>query len=75
MNSRFNFIAYDELSKERSEAIKKAVENLENAIENHLPGEGRAKSLLLTKLEECFMWVGKAIRDEQLKRSGAKRGL
>ena len=36
---------------------------------NLLP-EGRAKSLALTKLEECYMWIGKAIRDAQMKRNG-----
>lgn len=75
MNERFNFVTYDDQSKEKSEAIKKAVANLEDVVENNLQGDSRAKSILLTKLEECFMWVGKAVRDDQLKRSGAKRGL
>jgi hypothetical protein len=28
--------------------------------------DSRAKSLALTKLEECYMWIGKMIRDEQI---------
>lgn len=28
------------------------------------------KSLAITKLEECYMWIGKAIRDEQIARGG-----
>lgn len=31
---------------------------------------GRSLSTAITKLEECSMWVGKAIRDEQLQRDG-----
>lgn len=32
---------------------------------------GRAKALAVTKLEECYMWIGKAIRDEQIARNGS----
>jgi hypothetical protein len=31
-------------------------------------GVGRAKSIILTKLEEAFMWMGKAVRDDQIER-------
>lgn len=43
---------------------KQQVQNLECTIETL--ANGRAKSLALTSLEECYMWIGKAIRDEQL---------
>ena len=32
--------------------------------------DSRPKSLLLTALEEAYMWSGKAIRDEQIERDG-----
>ncbi len=64
--SRFDYVKYDEQAegqqafyKEQFYALDLAVSSLE---------EGRAKSLAITKLEEAYMWVGKALRDEQLKR-------
>jgi hypothetical protein len=42
---------------------------LENDI-NILLVSPRAKALALTKLEEVYMWIGKAIRDDQLSRNG-----
>jgi hypothetical protein len=50
------------------EAAKEAVQEVELVI-NLLP-EGRAKSLALTKLEECYMWIGKAVRDLQITSNG-----
>ena len=52
----------------KSQALFKAkCTELEAGI-NILP-DGRAKSLALTALEECYMWIGKAIRDIQLARN------
>jgi hypothetical protein len=31
----------------------------------------RSKAQAITKLEECYMWIGKAIRDDQIARSGS----
>jgi hypothetical protein len=66
MSDRFSYINYDETSKRDSENAKHLVERLEQQIET-LPN-GRAKSLALTKLEECFGWIGKGIRDAQIER-------
>lgn len=68
--SRFNYVKYDEDAAEVQAAFKKVFEHLEGAI-NEIPIEtaGRAKALALTKLEECYMWVGKAIRDDQIDRN------
>ena len=41
------------------------VEDVEGFIEASLM-PGRAKSLALTKLEECYMWIGKGLRDHQI---------
>ena len=65
--SRFNYVEYDETSMELSAHAKSLCEMLEQHIERI--SHGRAKSLALTSLEECFMWIGKAIRDEQAGRS------
>jgi len=66
--SRFDYVRYDETAIKKSEALKAQHAELAAAIEA-LPA-GRATSLALTKLEECFMWVGKAIRDDQVVRNG-----
>jgi hypothetical protein len=51
------------------ESFKSMVIDLEDAI-NCLLVSPRAKALALTKLEEVYMWIGKAIRDDQLDRNG-----
>lgn len=66
--SRFDYIAYDDDSKFLQEQFKELYTQLEIFIDEL--DEGRAKSLALTKLEESYMWVGKAIRDEQIARNG-----
>jgi hypothetical protein len=66
--SRFDYVRYDEVSQDMQEAAKEAVQEVELVI-NLLP-EGRAKSLALTKLEECYMWIGKAVRDLQITSNG-----
>jgi len=63
--SRFNYVKYDETAAKKQAHLKAAFENLEGEIEANVPN-GRAKSLVLTKLEEAYMWVGKGIRDEQV---------
>lgn len=67
--SRFDYIRYDEQAFTAQEVAKKKCTSLESMIET-LPN-GRAKSLALTKLEECYMWIGKAIRDNQIERNGS----
>lgn len=68
MGNRFDYVKYDEQAVKSQANFKTKFQDLEkdvDALEN-----GRAKSLILTKLEEAYMWVGKAIRDDQV----AKRG-
>lgn len=67
-NKRFSHVAYDEISKKKQEAFKALFEAIEDFAELSLDN-GRAKSLLLTALEEGYMWTGKAIRDEQIARN------
>lgn len=69
MSGRFDYVRYDETAKSDQEYFKEKVENLETMVVEMLDCP-RAKALALTKLEEFYMWVGKAIRDDQIKRGG-----
>lgn len=62
--SRFDYIEYTDKSQRLSDERKQISDDFENLI-NQFPNS-REKSLALTKLEECFMWCGKAIRNLQL---------
>lgn len=60
----------------RKKKFKASFENLEGLLNELLPSSpggkdpyGRAKALAITKLEEAYMWVGKALRDEQQERT------
>ena len=66
--NRFDYVKYDEKGIEKQNNFKQAFMDLENDANRMLP-QGRALSLVLTKLEEAYMWVGKAIRDEQIARN------
>ena len=66
--NRFDFVAYDLLAVEQSNFYKNQVSQLAESIETL--GSARARALALTKLEECYMWIGKAIRDDQIARNG-----
>lgn len=68
--SRFDYVRYDEESQRNQEHAKLLCDNVRAAIETNLK-PGRAASLALTKLEECYMWIGKAIRDDQIARNGS----
>lgn len=68
--NRFDYVRYDDISIQVQDRVKTAATLLSSIIENELT-DGRAKALALTKLEECYMWVGKAVRDEQISRRGS----
>lgn len=67
--NRFDYIKYDDKAIATQAAFKQLFENLDRVVGTLPPG--RATSLVYTKLEEAYMWVGKAIRDEQVARSGS----
>lgn len=67
--SRFDYIKYDDVSLSLQSEAKQSFEAMAAAIETLPPG--RAQALALTKLEEAYMWVWKAIRDAQVARSAA----
>jgi len=77
---RFEYVKYDANAKKDQEEFKLNVESLETKIDTigyrlgrveHRKGPARAKALALTALEECYMWIGKAIRDDQIARNGS----
>jgi hypothetical protein len=68
MGQRFSYVKYDEQAMAQQMELRLKFEELEglcDKLEN-----GRAKSLVFTKLEETYMWTGKAIRDTQIARQG-----
>ncbi len=65
----FDYVAYDELAQKQQAQFKETFIALERDMGGLKPG--RAASLVRTKLEEAYMWVGKAIRDEQIARNGS----
>jgi hypothetical protein len=76
--SRFDYVKYDDRAAARQNKLKKMVQELDQEIASigqdimgALGGQmNRSKALAITKLEEFYMWVGKAIRDEQIARNG-----
>lgn len=64
---RFNYVQYDKISTKTQEEFKEMFEKLEKFANEALP-DSREKSLFMTALEEAYMWTGKAIRNEQIKR-------
>lgn len=68
--SRFDYVKYDEVAAIDQANFKAEFEQLTTAVEFGLKSP-RAKALVLTKLEEAYMWVGKAIRDDQIERNGS----
>lgn len=67
--SRFDYVRYDERAQELQDRAKRLCTELEKLVDELPPG--RAQSLSLTKLEETYMWLGKSIRDDQIKRNGS----
>lgn len=68
---RFDYVKYDEHAIAMQGALKTKFEEVETLC-NYLV-DGRAKSLAFTKLEEAYMWAGKALRDMQIVRDGESK--
>jgi hypothetical protein len=68
MSKTFSYVQYDEQAKTQQETLKLLFEAVEKYAHEKLV-HGRAKSLVMTKLEEAYMWTGKAIRDDQIARN------
>jgi hypothetical protein len=70
MSNRFDYVKYDVLATNIQAAFKAKMMDLEEMADTMLP-KGRHHALVMTKLEECYMWIGKAIRDDQIVRTGS----
>jgi hypothetical protein len=70
MATRFDYVKYDKHGTEVQADFKKIFEDLEYEVTRHLKSP-RAKALVFTKLEEAYMWIGKAVRDDQIERNGS----
>lgn len=68
--SRFDYVKYDEQAQNQQATFKADCEILENNIEKLLAAPAY-KMLAIRKLEECYMYIGKAIRDDQIARNGS----
>lgn len=69
--SRFDYVKYDEKATQMQLEFKEKMIELEAVIEKHFPNPGRGKASALTNLEQCYMWLGKEIRDDQIHRNGS----
>lgn len=67
--NRFDYVAYDDDAMKNQASFKERFMNLEAEVDHRLISP-RAKALIHTYLEIAYMWVGKAIRDDQIKRNG-----
>lgn len=64
--SRFDYVKYDDAAAAQQATAKILVQQLEKFITSF--GLCRPSQLAIDKLEECYMWVGKLIRDQQIMR-------
>lgn len=67
--SRFDYVKYDEKAVMQQDVFKRRFSELSELVDGM--GHSRAASLVQTKLEEAYMWIGKAIRDDQISRNGS----
>lgn len=72
--SRFDYVAYDDASKAEQQHAKHAAQDMEELINDIGDGHDskdlkRAKRNAIAALEVCYMWIGKAIRDNQIERN------
>lgn len=71
--NKFAYVKYDDVTSAKSAMFKKMVEDLQQQIE--LLGAGREQQTASYKLEECFMWIGKALKEEQIRKDGTIKHL
>ena len=71
--SRFDYVKYDEEAIKTQIEIRESVERVEQLINKLSKFDGKRKAL--DKLEECYIWIGKAIRDDQIERHECDRWM
>lgn len=70
MPSRFDYVKYDDHHATVQASAKSVASTMESFIDQNVNCP-RSKALALTKLEECYMWIGKGIRNDQIRRNGS----
>lgn len=65
MRKELEYQQINEIQKGRIENCKEVASTLLDTIDVVCPN-GRAKSIALTKLEECVMWMSKSISHEEV---------
>lgn len=71
MVGSLEYVKYDEKAQSDSEKARALCESLKELIGKNIK-PGRATDFAITKLEECFMWIGKGIRDDLVYRTEAE---
>lgn len=66
---RFSYVKYDPIRARKQEGFKLLFDRLDQMALEELPN-CRYRSAFLTELERCYMWTGKALRDEQIEIDG-----
>jgi hypothetical protein len=66
--NRFDYVKYDEQAAQKQDSFKRIMMMLEDHVDKHLVDSAH-KLRVHEKLEEAYMWIGKAIRDEQVSRT------
>lgn len=67
---RFDYVKYDEVAAAAQARCKAACIELETAIAAIGPGGAREKAVAMTQLEHVYARCGRAIRDDQVARTG-----
>jgi hypothetical protein len=65
MSKRLEYVKYDDISLENNARFKLIFESILGNLEYSLK-DSREKELALNAVEEAFMWVGKAIKSDQI---------
>lgn len=66
----FDYVKYDDKANEHQAIFKERFIDLHESVANLIDCP-RSKALVKTKLEEAYMWIGKGIRNDQIKRNGS----
>ena len=72
MRTRYDYVKYDDIATAAQQGFKAMFIELTIHVENLDPGV--AKTIALQKLEEAYMWLGKALRDGQVQRTAPELG-
>lgn len=63
---RLGSISYDDTAQAKHQQAAEICISLGDLLSEL--AQSRAQALAITKLEECFMWLGAALRDDQIRR-------